>query len=512
MNRIVSILLLGAIASSLSSGAAHLAYAQGEGVFPTQGFEGEGAAFGGEGSFSGGEVEFGEDIGGLGDEGGGVLGGDAISKGIGGLLGGGGAVPVLETNPLLNIDAITQQWWIQIERVLVANLKHQLIQTLTNMTLGWIQGGGDPRFITDWGKYFGNVAFGAAAKWFKDLSGIDICEPFRGAILPAFDPRRILTPPNPNIQFECTLDRFLAGTGNIGNRIGIFRNNFAAGGGWDAWLALASPENNPYWILYNGAQAQSLAVAATTENARSEAVANQGFLGNRKCLETFVDESGEQCIRWQVTTPGALVNQIAGQLLGASEKDLIVNTDDLAGLVGALTNLMINRIFSSGEGGLLGLGTPGIPTGGVFSQSGCAGLVGAARTVCIQEQASEPNCGVLFQQFTTTLRETRSAKQDSLAELDALVGALFQLREKQCRDTSSEIATRQNQRVGIRQDIERLSSDIQTFSQASCDLVPPRALEAYAAELTSAQNELAQMRAAQTSAKNELASCRQLQL
>src|SRR3989344_1675278 len=73
------------------------------------------------------------------------------------------AVPVFETNPILNgvlpldipnLAEMTFEWAFKMA---VEILRRQLLNMIVDQIVAWIQGGGTPRFITDWNGFFADA-------------------------------------------------------------------------------------------------------------------------------------------------------------------------------------------------------------------------------------------------------------------------------------------------------------------------------------------------------------------
>ena len=73
------------------------------------------------------------------------------------------AVPVFETNPILtgvlpldipNLAEMTFEWAFKMA---VEILRRQLLNMIVDQIVAWIQGGGTPRFITDWNGFFADT-------------------------------------------------------------------------------------------------------------------------------------------------------------------------------------------------------------------------------------------------------------------------------------------------------------------------------------------------------------------
>ena len=103
-------------------------------------------------------------------------------------------------------------------------------------------------------------------------------------------------------------------------------------GGWDAWLKIIQPNNNPYGQYMIAQEELGLRKSQAEQNAREEVLAGGGFLPNRVCeLWDSLPSTGttgqkQFCRKWKVLTPAtAQVNQY-NQLWGAT-LDQVINAD-----------------------------------------------------------------------------------------------------------------------------------------------------------------------------------------
>jgi hypothetical protein len=300
-------------------------------------------------------------------------------------------VPVIDTNA---IKQIIKDWtsniaeWIKdalrwlADRawiIAVEALKKRLLDMLVDQIVQWIQGGGTPKFITDW-RGFLSDAFNAGVGDIVQQLGLGfLCSPFRLQVQLAFSPREKFSE-----SASCTLDKIVS---NIESFYQDFRS-----GGWIAYReAWEQPRNNYFGSVL---QAYFTAIeegAARKEAAEKEGVAGGGFLSTKRCVEPEIDfQTGEQtgCLRYEITTPGKTVGDMLSRAV-SSDIDYIVNSRDLGAYVAAIVSAIYNRLIREGENGILGLLTPSAPSGGYIlpqpSGSGpCDGFSGAARDNCLR--------------------------------------------------------------------------------------------------------------------------------
>lgn len=230
------------------------------------------------------------------------------------------------------------EWWLDLGmRTLGELMLRQVLAMITNDIINWINGGGRPRFVSDWKGFLADAADAAAGAFIDEYLGMGwLCEPFDLDIKIA-----LLPEPRFEERVRCTLS-------DIVDNIEDFYEDFTKGG-WQAWVRLVEPRNNIYGAYLLALDAKMGAAAAAREAAEKEALAGQGFLGAR-------DESG------RIVTPGRLVSELAGKAV-TQELDLlreqIADLTDALGpyqiYVMAIANALINRVIREGFA-LIGIG------------------------------------------------------------------------------------------------------------------------------------------------------------
>jgi len=100
-----------------------------------------------------------------------------------------------------------------------------------------------------------------------------------------------------------------------------FTNDFN-NGGWDAWLKIIQPNNNPYGQYMIAQEELGLRKSKAEQNAREEILAGGGFLPNRKCIANgWVAEpnsSVQFCKQWETLTPASAQANQYSQIWGAT--------------------------------------------------------------------------------------------------------------------------------------------------------------------------------------------------
>lgn len=283
-------------------------------------------------------------------------------------------------------------------------LKRRLLNMMNDMVLKAVQGGGTPAFITNWSLFSSNVVNIANNSFFNEVKNTNYCSNFSTQLKLLFKGTAggvsgtgndIL-----NSTFQkasgCTLDQTLRNQGV--NNIQDFYTGFQ--GGFRGYLAARQPQNTFMGSLITGMDKNLVQASEFAGSLGEEVKSNGGFLSTRR--------------GGKITTPGSLTKDLVSKTLG-SDIDYLVNAQQLAAFVGALVNTVASRLISSGEAGLLGLGTGNAPPDGFFTGQGlCAGLTGADLLNCEAAQnASNASQSGGKDSALSMLQDTRSALQDA---------------------------------------------------------------------------------------------------
>lgn len=268
-----------------------------------------------------------------------------------------------ETNPVMTANAVktstestitataasaslSQQLLEWAQSFVLATLKRRILDVMVDQVVTWIQGGGEPRFITDWESFLGDIGQGAVGEFVEQIGAGFLCEPFslqvRIGLLPV---KRFAD----NAPFRCTLDKIVQ---NVENFYEDFRN-----GGWIAYDAASQLNNNYYGSLLVAWDARNSFVANKIAAAANSALANKGFLGTRRCydIDTGADvPEGAPFSRCEDTTPGGIVSATLEKAVG-TDFDFIINAQQLGDYAAAIVNALVNRIIMEGVNGIRGV-------------------------------------------------------------------------------------------------------------------------------------------------------------
>ena len=112
----------------------------------------------------------------------------------------------------------------------------RIMDYIVDQTVQWIQGGGEPKFVTNWDSFMkdaGDIAFDSVI---REIGAAGLCSPFGLQVKLALLPVQKFS-----TQISCTLD-------NVVKNINIFYVDFSVGG-WDGYLLSLEPQNNFYGAM-----------------------------------------------------------------------------------------------------------------------------------------------------------------------------------------------------------------------------------------------------------------------
>lgn len=251
-------------------------------------------------------------------------------------------------------------------------LLHQILSQLTNDIVNWIQGGGEPRFMSEgFGSFLSRAVDNAVGNFIDNYLGIGwLCEPFDIDIKIA-----LLDVPTFEEKARCTLS-------DIVDNIDDFADDFSKGG-WRGWIELTKPRNNFYGAILLAQQEKDTISSKTQREVEMEAQMGGGFLSDRNCI--WRDQAGkivqkqqnvrgipplpETCkgtdpnvvrpctLQCETLTPAATIqntankaisnyfDKINAQIAGATAK-----TGPFQIYVQAIIDALINRVITEGVG------------------------------------------------------------------------------------------------------------------------------------------------------------------
>lgn len=291
-----------------------------------------------------------------------------------GIKGGGAAVPVVD-------DSVTETFTTlnsgdQGKDCIRDVLAKVLGDWLVDQTVTWIQGGGTPKFVTDWRSFAKDAASVGVGEVVNSTNIGFLCSPFQAQIKAAFFGVE---------TFEHQIQCRLTGTKGIIDNIKDFWNDFDQGG-WIGYTSSWEPQNH-YFGAYLQMRDQALVSAREQRNAQvAEASAGGGYLSVKKCQGGEVIASTDQdharfqqlgmievspgryCSRdnWKVVTPGDIVGEVAAQAV----KQNYVWAANIKSWMAAIVNASLNRLAQGGIAGLISSDGGGFSSGGPSSRDG----------------------------------------------------------------------------------------------------------------------------------------------
>ncbi|MDD4761509.1 MAG: hypothetical protein PHZ25_00585 [Candidatus Pacebacteria bacterium] len=259
------------------------------------------------------------------------------------------AVPTLETNPgVLGPLSITSSATTgSLARMIMEflfklateNLKRTLLDALVSQMVTGIAGGSEPKFVTNWESFLNqNYSLGRE----EALSGLEDSEFFSSGN-----------------NFDSSLQAILSGSSDIPEvaektdeeKYNEQYEKFD----WERFAYSSFPENNFYGKYYIAQDTINRKAAAKAEAAKNEALAGGGFLSTK-------DANGN------ISTPGKTIGDTLSRAV-TSDIDYIVNADDFASFVSAISSSVFNKLLNSEASGIIGV-AQGILSGenlGTFS-------------------------------------------------------------------------------------------------------------------------------------------------
>lgn len=277
---------------------------------------------------------------------------------------------------------------------------------IVDETIKWIQGGGDPKFVTDFGGVLEDATQAAVGDVAREVGLGELCT----GISPARIKFRLETP-RFSESVSCTLDDIV---GNIER----FADSFQSGG-FIGYQELLKPHNNRWGVEILTAAEVERRQSKAQDALRQEISTGRGFLSTSQCLEwslyadfgggetevvnvipvneafNFPDPSkpppvgapGQEwkCTQQRITTPGTAIAEGLERSL-YSDLDYIINAQELTAYIGAIFDAAVNRLIKEGVKGVQGL-----KPSGSTPQTNCSDsrLDAQTRAACLQFQESQ---------------------------------------------------------------------------------------------------------------------------
>ena len=372
------------------------------------------------------------------------------------------------SNILNYISKVISDVWGYAMKVLASNewlrklltevVKNQLVKKMINQIINWVNGGGEPQFISNWQGFLGDAANTAAGGVISKYAP-QLCSSFGPLV-------KVSLLPTPNVDYGATNNPYACTLDQAISNIDQFKDSFETGG-WLAYGELLKPQNNIFGSMIVLNEAKTEASEKAKEAAQSDAGAGSGYKSQQECVNKvtynqpeqiggisseadaraafgsdFIDADcpggGQPCTRVIAcdssdpnaktnTTPGDVVAK-AGAEVSSSPVDRIVNANDLTGLAMAIANSALSKLMTSAKKGMTNLTTAELNKNS-DPNANCSGLTG-------EDLAS---CQKLNEEITKTASSAGSGKDSVVNQLKKL----FQLKQKILDEGSKAVAKAQ---------------------------------------------------------------------
>lgn len=268
---------------------------------------------------------------------------DAI---LGSLLGGGQIV--LDPSNLIKNTITAAQQGVATGLMSALNLKEFTLDgiawSLAKKVLGqtvasvvdWVNSGfnGKPAFITDYDQYFKDAEDQAANGFIDESNFAQLCQPLQVSVRFIVD-LSYRQARDYRERSQCTSD--------AANDEAFIGGDFKSGG-WAAWFSIvATPQNNIYGATAIAKDEQYNRDRQAVDVARTEAIAGQGFLNDKRC------ENG----KCTIVTPGSVIGHYLDFSLTVGDR-VLIQADKINEIIGSLFSKLGSQALT-GTNGLLGL-------------------------------------------------------------------------------------------------------------------------------------------------------------
>lgn len=161
---------------------------------------------------------------------------------------------------------------------IAVSLAQSLSTKMTNSIVNWANGGfkGSPSFVNDFERLFSKTERNQGNIFLNEIQAMQQQNPLAGSLA------RQLAQNGRNGQFgnifQFTLDKA------VGPNWQTFTTGSFNAGGWNGWLALTEPQNNPLGLQMLAENELGKRVQATATAKQQEIVSGGGFLNQKKCI------------------------------------------------------------------------------------------------------------------------------------------------------------------------------------------------------------------------------------
>jgi len=349
-------------------------------------------------------------------------------------------------------------------KLLLELLRRRLLNMLVDQIINWIQGAGQPQFVSNWQGFLNEAFQAAVGDVVLQTDAAGICAPFKPYL------RLSLLPvPKFNTQVTCTLDKIVS---NINNFYADFRN-----GGWIAYNAAWQPQNNYYGVSLMTRDQIAAKTAQKTQAAQNEAMSGGGFLSIKRCkgggypitdfennnppANYVKDYNGNYCTsdKMENITPGGVIGGMTTKAFG-SDLDYILSAQELEQYITAIANAAINRMIK--EGVAYVRGAP------VDTTNYTTGFVTALTGINAQDKQIILN---VYQNIINDRQAVQLNKQQSSSSTQQLVVVLKQLQQSGCPPlvSQSDIDNADSKIISLAHEIDDLQTVIEDVGVLKSD-------------------------------------------
>ena len=236
---------------------------------------------------------------------------------------------------------------------LMTVIKEVLISSMTQSIVNWINNGfeGSPAFVDDLEGFMLDVADQVVGYYIEGSALAFLCSPFK------LDVRISLA-----LDYYSTSRSTCTLTGTLDNIEDAF-DDFTSEDAWDSWFELSiNPNNNAYGSFIGARQQMREEIAAKQAVEAEKLRYGDGFKSLEICDDATTGDPfspnlaaniGNLKINCRIATPGVVINEQLGNVLGSGFKQLEL-ADEINEIIGALLGQLLKQTLG-GPGGLSGL-------------------------------------------------------------------------------------------------------------------------------------------------------------
>lgn len=267
------------------------------------------------------------------------------------------------------IEQFLKHWGEYLLQIAGGFLKTQLLQMIGQQIIVWANGGGTPKFISNWRGFLADAAQGVAGAFIASIAP-ELCGNGLKVTVNAGDVgdfgktiAAILAPQSVNYvpPFQCTLNKVVS---NLKN----FQIDFNVGG-WDGYAALFQPQNTFLGGLAKIQDAKNEKVDAEVEAKKNDALSGSGVQSDMVCADgkpprAIQGTAGKDLFSGKATaplvgcpngeqpratTPGKVIADLLSKPLTAQlDRITSANTTDWKALGNFLASALITRFLKKG--------------------------------------------------------------------------------------------------------------------------------------------------------------------